>query len=336
MKRLIKTLGVCALIASIAFSAIGCAPKNTTYSRNNIYFDTIIQVTVFEADDVDAMDACFDMASKYEQLFSRTIAESDISKINEANGEYVEVDPETITLIQAGIAYAELSDGAFDITIGALSDTWDFKNNTGTLPEESELTSALSTVGYENILIDGNRVALANPDTMLDLGAIAKGYIADQMKAYLVEHGVTSAIINLGGNVLLVGNKTDGNKFTIGVQKPFDKNGTTLAAVDISDCSLVTSGIYERYFEMNHQIYHHILDTKTGYPINNGLYSVTIISPKSVDGDALSTTIYALGLEKGMQLIEALEDVEAIFVTDTMEIITSSGINQEIPFRILK
>lgn len=282
------------------------------------------------------MEDCFDMAAKYENMFSRTIPDSDISKINNANGEFVEVSDETIELLEYGLKYCELSHGAFDITIGALSDIWNFKENTGVLPDDNSLQTALNTVGYENIVIDGNKVALTNPDTKIDLGGIAKGYIADKMKEYLVEQGVTSAIINLGGNVLLVGNKTDGSKFKIGVQKPFDETGTAIATVDIDDCSLVSSGVYERYFELDNQIYHHILDTETGYPIENGLYGVTIISESSVDGDALSTTVFALGLEDGMALIESLENTEAIFITDEMEIISSSGIGREIPFQILE
>lgn len=293
-------------------------------------------LTVYDKDHVPLMQDCFDMALKYENLFSRTIPESDISRINSANGEFVEVSAETIELLQIGLKYCELSEGAFDITVGKLSDTWNFKENIGALPNDTDIQSALSTVGYKNIQIQENKVALTNPEAMIDLGGIAKGYIADKMKAYLVEQGVTSAIINLGGNVLLVGGKTDGSKFQIGIQKPFDQTGVPMAAVDISDCSLVSSGVYERYFKVDDTIYHHILNTDTGYPIENGLYGVTIISDKSVDGDALSTTIFALGIEDGMKLIESLENTEAIFVTSNLETISSSGIGKEIPFRIVE
>ena len=335
-KRIGSLICVFGLITSTLFSLTGCSSPNTTYSKNNIYFDTIIQITVYDKDDVSAIDKCFEMAATYENMFSRTIEDSDVSKINNADGEFVEVHEDTIELLEYGLKYCELSCGAFDITVGALSDTWDFKNNTGIIPDEDLIAGALDTVDYHNIVIQGNTVALTNPNAMIDLGAIAKGYIADKMKECLLENGVSSAIINLGGNVLLVGSNTDGSKFQIGIQKPFDETGTAIAAVEIQDCSLVSSGIYERYFELDNTIYHHLLNTDTGYPIENGLYGVTIISEKSVDGDALSTTVFALGLEDGMALIESLENTEAIFVTDEMEIISSSGIGRSIPFRIIE
>lgn len=293
-------------------------------------------LTVFDPDHVELMQDCFDLASSYEKMLSRTIPESDISKINNANGSFVEVSDETIELLEIGLKYCELSDGAFDITIGALSDTWNFKENTGVLPEAAQIDEMLSTVDYKSIRIEGNEVCITSPGTMIDLGGIAKGYIADKMKEYLVDQGVTSAIINLGGNVLLIGDKTDGSKYQIGIQKPFDETGVAMGAVELKDCSLVSSGIYERYFELDDQIYHHILDTSTGYPVDNGLYGVTIISENSVDGDALSTLIFALGATEGMKLIESLDHTEAIFVTDTLETISSSGIGKEIPFRIIE
>lgn len=329
-----KWVCVCLCLTCI-LGLCGCTPKNTSYSKNNLFFDTIITITVYDPDHVSYIQDCFDLASYYENLLSRTKEGSDIFKINHANGGFVEVQDETIELLNIGLHYCQLSNGAFDITVGALSDVWDFKNNEGIVPSGEAIDAALQTVGYENILIDGNKVALKNPNTCIDLGGIAKGYIADKMKDCLSEKGVTSAIINLGGNVLLVGGKTDGTSYTIGIQKPFEETGTALGAVDIKDCSLVSSGVYERYFTTDGKLYHHILDTSTGYPIENGLYGVTIISEQSVDGDALSTTIFALGLEEGIRLVERLDNTEAIFVTNEMETITTSGIGREISFRLL-
>lgn len=334
-KKLFTAICTITLCTSLVFGMSGCTPKTAVYSNNNLFFDTVVTITVYDPDHVDYIQDCFEIAKKYEDMLSRTIATSDVSKINHANGEFVTVNKETIELIKKGLTYCELSNGAFDITVGALSDTWNFKENTDTIPSDSNIHTALETVGYENIVIEGNTVALTNPNTQIDLGGIAKGYIADQMKDYLEEQGVTSAVINLGGNVLLVGNKTDGSKFQIGIQKPFEETGIALAAVDIADCSLVSSGVYERYFILDDTIYHHILDTDTGYPLDNGLYGVTIISEESIDGDALSTTVFALGLEDGMELIESLENTEAIFVTDEMETVLSSGISRNIPFRLL-
>ena len=154
----------------------------------------------------------------------------------------------------------------------------------------------------------------------LDVGFIAKGYIADRLKEYLTAQGVTSGIINLGGNVLTIGNK-DGEAFRVGIQKPFERTGTALMCVESNDSSVVTSGVYERYFSMDKKIYHHILGPSTGYPIDNELLSVTILSKDSTTGDALSTSCLLFGLEKGRELIESMDGVEAIFVTKDYEII---------------
>ena len=284
------------------------------------------------------------MADTYEHYFSNTISDSDISKINDADGDYVTVHDETIELLQKGIYYGDLSNGKFDITIGTLSNLWDFsdkaleKENTSStslVPSDTDIKNALATVNYKNVKIDGNQAALTNADATLDLGGIAKGYIADKMKDYLNENGVTSGIINLGGNVLVLGPKDDGNAYRIGIQKPFDEDGNSIASVSITDQTVVSSGVYERYFKENGVLYHHILDTSTGYPYDNHLLGVTIITKKSVDGDGLSTTCFALGLEDGMALIESLPDTEAIFITDDYELHTSSGIGTTIPFEKL-
>ena len=146
------------------------------------------------------------------------------------------------------------------------------------------------------------------------------------MKEYLINEGISSGFINLGGNVLTLGKKNDGSNYTIGIQKPFDETGNAITTVEVDDKSVVTSGIYERYYRINGKIYHHLLDVSTGYPYDNGLYSVTIISESSMDGDALSTICFALGLDKGMELIESMDDTEAIFITDNYEVVSSSGV----------
>lgn len=311
-------------------------------SKSGFYFDTVITVTLYDSSKEDILEGCFDLAEQYESYFSNTLPDSDISRINHAAGMPVTVHEETITLLEKGIAYGKLSDGAFDITIGKLSDLWNIslkalleETDASMIPQDDEIAAALSTVDYTCVKIDGNEVTLTNPDAKLDLGGIAKGYIADRMKEYLLENGVESALINLGGNVLTVGTKPDGSPFTIGVQYPFKDDGSSIASVQVSDATVVSSGIYERYFKVNDTLYHHILDTRTGYPYDNNLLGVTIITKDSVDGDALSTICFALGLEDGMALIESLEDTEALFITDDYEIHTSSGMGTDVPFEKL-
>ncbi len=320
----------------------GCGTQ-TEISKSGFYFDTIIQIQLYGTNDETYIKECFKLAEKYENLFSNTIEDSDISRINENAGKFVTVDPETVALIEKGIAYGELSMGKFDITIGKLSELWNFseiaKNtedsenevDASTLPAEEEILTLLPHVDYNHIVIQDNQVKLTDPDSKIDLGGIAKGYIADKMKEYLTEAGITSGFINLGGNVLTIGKKANGNGYNIGIQRPFSQTGESIVSVQVKDMSVVSSGVYERYYRIAGKLYHHILDIETGYPYENDLYEVTIISKESVDGDALSTTCFALGLEKGMELIESLPDTEAIFITSDEEIYTTSGVGEKIP-----
>lgn len=323
------------------FSGCGTT-QNTELTGTGFYFNTVISVTLYGTSDEQLLADCFSMAETYENYFSNTIADSDISKINAAGGSPVTVHDETVELLEAGIAYGELSGGKFDITIGQLSDLWDIstkaliaESNASMIPSDADIKAALATVDYRCIQIDGNEVTLANPDARIDLGGIAKGYIADQMKAYLNEQGVTSGFINLGGDVLALGPKSGGGSYNIGIQKPFDETGTSIAAVRITDETVVSSGVYERCFTVDDVLYHHILDTSTGYPYDNGLLGVTIITNSSVDGDALATTCFSLGLTDGMALVESLPDTEAVFITEDYELHVSSGIGTDIPFEEL-
>ena len=283
-------------------------------TKSGFYFDTIIQITLYHGEEA-LLDDCFQMADRYENYFSTTKKNSDIAKINAAGGKPVKVHSETRSLIKKGLEYGEKSDGKFDITIGRLSSLWDFSKNEGEVPAKDEIEKALKTVNYKKVKIEGDRVVLEDPNAQLDLGGIAKGYIADQMKAYLVKNGVKQGIINLGGNVLTIGEKKNKAGYHIGIRKPFDETGATIAEVEVKDQTVVSSGVYERFFYKGNKLYHHLLDTKTGYPIENDLLGVTIICNRSVDGDALSTTAFALGLEDGMHYIESLDGVRAAFVT---------------------
>lgn len=317
-----KQLSRFALLCFIMMFLCGCSiTTKEPLSKTGFYFDTVITITLYDSKDEELIDTCFDYCKNFENLVSRTIPTSDISRINTAAGSPMTVSDTTIELLKQGIEFCELTDGAFDITIAPLVELWDIKNNPGNVPSEVDITDSLSHVNYKDIVIDENTVRLTDPKAAIDLGGIAKGYMADQLKDYLLSEDVTSAIINLGGNVLTIGEKPDGTSFNIGIQKPFDKQNATITSVSVKDSSVVTSGSYERYFKVNDTIYHHILNTETGYPCDNGLLSVTILSEKSIDGDALSTACFALGLEEGQTLIKSLEDIDAIFVTDDYEII---------------
>ena len=304
----------------IALILTGCSIKaKEPISKTGIYFDTVIQIDIYDSSDTKLLNQCFEYCESFEQTISRTIETSEIYKINHSKGNPVEVSDMTIELLQKGIEYGDLTNGKFDITIAPLMELWDFKNNSGDVPSHDDILEALSHVNYKNIVIDGNKVSLSDPDAAIDLGGIAKGYMADYLKEYLISEGIENALINLGGNILTVGSKPDGTPYYLGIQKPFDKQGTTITSVKVTDSSVVSSGVYERYFEVDNTLYHHILDTTTGYPCDNNLLGVTILSEKSVDGDALSTSCFVLGLDAGQKLIKTLDGVDAIFITEDYE-----------------
>lgn len=304
-----------------------CARNTEPVSRQGFYFDTVIRITLYDTDEPELLDHCFALAEKYENLLSKTKEGSDVWKLNHADGAPVELQKDTLRLLRTALSYAELTGGRIDPTVGSVSRLWNFTDpEAAVLPEPSLLAEALTHVDYRRITIDGSRAALNDPDAELDLGFIAKGYIADRIKDYLVSQGVTSALINLGGNVLAVGGKPDGSPFKVGIQKPFSADGSTACVLSVTDLSVVSSGNYERYFMKDGKIYHHILDTKTGYPVRNNLSEVTVLCRSSTDGDALSTACFILGAEKGMALIESLPDTEALFLTAEGEILRSDGL----------
>ena len=305
------------LVSLISLLITGCSVKNSEpISKTGLYFDTIIKIDIYDSSNQDLLEQCFSYCQEFENLISRTIETSEIYKINHANGNAVIVSDTTIELLKKGIVYGDLTNGNFDITIAPLTELWDFKNNSGNLPADADIQEALSHVNYKNIQIKGNEVTLLDPKAAIDLGGIAKGYMADKLKEYLISQNVKSALINLGGNIVTIGSKPNGQPVKLGIQKPFEKQGTVITVVDSVNNSLVSSGVYERYFEVGGKYYHHILNPKTGYPYDNGLLAVSIVSEKSVDGDALSTSCLALGLEKGIELIESVDNVEAIFITE--------------------
>jgi len=307
-----------AIFCAIALLLSGCSnlpgEKDLTYT--DTLFDTMVRIQILDPAGKDILDGCKELCRKYDVLFSKTDENSDIYKINTAGGAAIEVSEDTITLIKKGLYYCDLSNGLFDITIGSVSNIWDFKAETPAVPAPDVIAAAASHVNYKDVIIEGNTVRLADPGAAIDVGAIAKGYIADRIKEYLEKNGVKHAIIDLGGNILALGTKTDGSKYNIGIQKPFDETGTPITSVKIADQTVVTTGIYQRYFEIDGKRYHHILDSATGQPCENNLYSVTIITDSSLTGDALSTVCYLMGYERGMKLVNQLDNVDAVFITN--------------------
>ncbi|SER61560.1 FAD:protein FMN transferase [Lachnobacterium bovis] len=306
-------------------------------TKSNFSLDTIITITVYNTEDEKYINKCFEIINKYDNLFSVSKKNSDISKINNNPNQFVHVNSDTIELLKYSIKAAKDTNGLFDPTIGKLTDLWDISDKakktdaTGNLddkkniPPSQKINSLLSHINYENIKIKNNSVKLSDSNSKIDLGGIAKGYIADKLKEYLNTTSLHErAIINLGGNILTI-NKKKSSEFNIGIQKPFSPN-TTIGSLRVSNKSVVTSGIYERFFKCDNKIYHHILSTSNGYPVENNLEGVTIITKKSTTADALSTSVFTMGLHDGKKYIENLKNVEAIFITKDKKIYLTKGV----------
>ncbi len=232
-------------------------------------------------------------------------------------------------IVKKGLEYSKKSDGRFDIAIEPVSSLWDFTVKKPTVPDEQKIEKALAYVDYQKIALDDQKLTFQMPGMGIDLGGIAKGFIADELKAYLEKKGVKSAVIDLGGNVLCIGKKDPKTPFHIGIQQPFADRNETIAAVSVDGLSIVSSGIYERYFKTEDgTLYHHILNPKTGYSYDNDLMAVTILSKKSVDGDGLSTSCFAMGKKEGLAFINNIDDVEAVFITKDEKMHYSRGFSK--------
>ncbi|MHB8131145.1 MAG: FAD:protein FMN transferase [Mobilitalea sp.] len=298
-------------------------------TKTEFLLNTVITINLYDKQDTTLLEECFDLIANYETIYSRTSENSELYALNHGTAPRIgltyQISDELSDLLSYGLNYSKLSKGAFDISIAPITSLWDFTAPNPVVPDSEAILAALPFVNYEFIELETNEVTFAKEGVGIDLGAIAKGYIADKVKNFLLSNGVKSAMINLGGNVLCVGGKPDGTPFHVGIQKPFANRNETIAVMDINDLSVVSSGIYERFFTLDGISYHHILNPKTGYSYDNNLVSVTILSKESVDGDGLSTTCFALGLEKGLALIASLPDTYAVFITKNYDIYYSEG-----------
>lgn len=276
------------------------------------------------------MDSLSERCNYFESKFSRTIATSDIGRVNAAGGAPVEVAPETADIISKALVYCEESGGLFDISIGALTTLWDFKE--GIVPSAEALAEGVKHVDYAKVRVEGTTVTLLDPAAKLDLGGIAKGYIADDLCAMLADAGCDSGFVNLGGNVKTVGRKPDGAPWHVGIQDPNDAEGVVVAAVyaQAEGASVVTSGLYERQFTKAGRSYWHILDPKTGYPVETDLVSATIVSDASIDGDGFTKPLFMMGHDKALEWMEGQPGIEGLVVGMDGAITQSSGCNAEL------
>jgi thiamine biosynthesis lipoprotein len=320
-------------ILFFVFTMVSCAKSEETVavepqSRSELMLGTACRITIYDHPSQQTFDEAFERIADIEARMSLHLDTSEIAAVNESAGSgAVEVSSDTFRVIEKALEAAKFSNGAFDPTVGPLVTAWDIGGDNPRRPPQDEIDSLLPLIGYDRVILDSEKltVELLDAGMMLDLGGIAKGYAADEVAKILESHGVEKAIINLGGNVLTIGKRVDGTPWRIGIQNPEAERGGHVMIVGLEDLALVTSGPYERYLELDGVVYHHILNTDTGYPVDTDITSASIITSESFIADALSTAVYSLGLEKGLALIDSMEDVEAVFIDKSHRIYLSDG-----------
>ncbi len=312
-------------------------------ARTFLHFNTVNTVSA-DVDDA-ALDAVEALCAKYERLFSRFTVGSQLYALNHARGEWVRVDAELARLLRAALGYCERTGGLFDITMGGVCSLWDFHR--GVVPQPAALAAALAHVNWRAVEVrdeesagDACYARITDPDAWVDLGGVAKGYIADGIVRLLRERGATHGIVNLGGNVVCLGEKENGRAWSVGLRKPVPTWKTqveeSFAAVSVRDKSVVTSGVYERCFMRDGRLFHHILDPKTGMPAQTDVLSATVISDASLDGDGYTTALVVMGVDRALGFVESLPGVDAVLLAnDGMVYATERVRNGEIGLSVL-
>ena len=316
------------------FFSASCAKQET--SRIELALGTVCSVTLFDNGNDGIYNEIFSRIHEIENLMSVNIPSSDVSRVNAAAGiEPVRVNKDVFKVIERAKYFAEISGGAFDPTVGPLAALWGIGTEKQHVPLQEEIDAVLPFVNFRYLELDAETYSVFLPyqGMSLDLGAIAKGFAADEAANIARRAGVKQAKIDLGGNIVLIGVKIDKSPWRVGIQNPGNAHGSITGILQITEKTVVTSGVYERYFEENGKKYHHIFDTSTGYPSEKGIVSVTIITDISMDADALSTSAFVLGYEAGCLLLDSFPETEAVFVFEDKSIRTTSGVNFSITDR---
>lgn len=332
MKKLIIIL----LIMCLSVFSIAC---NTGVSKpvesEDFALGTIIDQKVYGANAQKASDEVSAKIKEMDALWTINSPGGDINKLNNNAGQgYVALNPETISILKEARKISDLSGGAaFDITVAPLVKVWGIGTDNPQVPTDDVVKKLLSLVNYKDVQLDEatNSASLEKKGQMVDLGGIAKGYIGDLAIEIYKKNGITSAFANLGGNVVALGSKPDGSPWKIGIQNPRGQNSEIIGVVEVTDKAVVTSGDYQRYFLKDGKRYCHIFDPHSGYPIDSGLMSVTIIAASATDADGLAKAI-VLGLDKGMELVKSYGNADAIFITSDKKIYVTPGLQGNFHF----
>lgn len=330
---------VWSLLFVLVLVIAGCSDKQKEeskvnkdpYSKQELLLGTYVQIRIYDDGKEEVLDKAFDRIKELGDKITVNEEGSEIDAVNEKAGiEPVKVSDDVYTLLKKAYEYSQDSNGGFDMAIGPITQLWHIGFDDARKPSQEEIDQALKLVDYHKVVLnDDEKTAYLEEKGMeLDLGAIAKGYITDEVVKVLEDNGVTTAIIDLGGNVYVLGHSPRGEDedWNVGIQDPNKARNTVIGTVKERDKTLVTSGIYERYLKVNGETYHHLFDPKTGYPFDNDIAGVTIITNKSIDGDGLSTAVFSMGVKKGLEYVEGLKDVDAIFVTKEDKVYVSKDI----------
>ncbi len=332
----LKKILVIALAATVLFTGCENRREETKQALENqkmenrheatsFAMDTIMTFTVIHEDGDQIIIDAEQRIRELENLLSITLENSEVSRLNAAAGkEAIEVSKDTWILLEAGKNLGAGTGGAFDIAISPVVKAWGFTEAEHHVPTQAELDALLPLTNPDDVVLDKMTVYLEKEGMAVDLGGIAKGYASDEVASLLKGKGVESAIVSLGGNVFGIGTKPNGEKWEVALANPLDANDYC-GLISIEDKAVVTSGGYQRFFEENGKKYHHIIDPATGYPAENGLLSVTIISESGMEADVLSTALFVMGLEDGLKYWQENGGFEAIFVTETGEVIATEG-----------
>jgi len=317
----------------LLFLIVGCSPGGKKmYKDTRVSLYTIVTVTVYadsKQDATIAIDETFNEMDRLGKLLNFYSDDSEVSKINQMAGiKPVKVSQDTVQVIKKALYISKVTDGAFDITIGAIVKLWDFEKKI--LPDEKDIKAKLHLVNYKNVVIDENKstVFLKRKGMKIDLGGIAKGYATDRAVEVLKEHGIREGIVVVGGEVKPFGKKPDGEAWRVGIRNPDQKvkEGEVFAIIELDGKAISTSGGYEKFFVKDGKTYHHILDPATGYPAY-GCKSVSIIAKDAPDG--FPTGIFVLGPQKGLEVVKRL-GIDAVIMDERGNILMTNGIRNKL------
>lgn len=335
MKKVICILICTLFILPLSACSSIFGSKNKMYKQDFLTMDTSMELSASGQNAQKAVDESKKKLFELNDMASSTIKTSDVSKINDAAGKkYVKVHPEIIKMILASQKYSDITKGEYDITVGPIINLWGIGTDKERIPSDSEIKTKLPLIGYKRISVNqkDSSVMLKDPGMAIDLGGVAKGFAADEVLKIYKKYNIKNGLINLGSSsIYAVGKNEDNGDWTIGIKHPrSEASQNFLGILSISDQGISTSGDYERYFIKNGKRYFHIMNPRTGYPVNNGIMSTTVVVDGSIsDGnmiaDILSLVVFELGPEKGIKLINSMPKVSCEVTMTDYTIYTSNG-----------